>query len=228
MKAKRFAQYELSQSVFALGIFYFVIVALLALFALLEHIQIPGFSIQSASGLGATSCFFLFVVGLNSFKSDFYFACYNGISRKSMFQGILLYMAILSLLMAVGGTVVDLCATQLFPYTPTVYGVLGLQSDSLLSLGALGMNFLLLLCANLLSFALGYLITIAYYRMSTQLKVAVSVGVPAGLILLDLSGLTDGWTFPQGYGFLFLLFIALVIFSLLFSYLLLRRAQVKG
>ena len=38
MKAKRFAQYELSQSVFALGIFYFVIVALLALFLSLIHI----------------------------------------------------------------------------------------------------------------------------------------------------------------------------------------------
>ncbi len=225
MKAKLFAKYDLSQSRGAIGVFYLVIAALILVAGILSRLLGSSGIDGSFNGLEWTSVIFLFVAGLNSFKPYFYFACANGISRKSMFLGELMSSGAICLLMAIMDVVIVALLPLVVPQSQLLYEAF--FTGDLPLIQEMGLTFLLGLFLNCLAFALGYLITIAYYRMNTRLKVLVSVGVPAVFTLLGAAGLLR-IPMPTTLTGILLLCLAATFLCLLFSFLLLRNAQVKG
>ena len=126
---------------------------------------------------------FLFICGLSAFKENFLFALQNGISRKTLFINRLYVavtlavgMAFFSLLLLVLGKTIESPAS-------------GIAYSSLLSMiyqspGAASFSglleylnsFLFLTVLFMAAQALGYLITVALYRMDKKQKISYIVG----------------------------------------------------
>ena len=73
------------------SIFICIIIALIAISS----------GIITISGVEISTAIFLFVCGLNSFKSNFYFAKSNGISRKTFIKGLLISSVPIALVMSI-------------------------------------------------------------------------------------------------------------------------------
>ena len=138
---------------------------------------------------------FLFVCGLNSFKSNFYFAKSNGISRKTFIKGLLISSIPIALVMSIIDIIINRI-NNIFIKNPTLYDVsygnlLGdvgrvyegswVQSNSLATI----FNTILFqfsLC--LLAYVVGIVINMIYYRSNKYVKVLVSV-IPVAFIMFS-------------------------------------------
>ncbi len=134
---------------------------------------------EATGGMGPAATIFLFVVGLNSFKTQFRLFLQNGLSRKTLYTGFVLGVIFLSAAM----TVIDLAFgwfQGLFLRYESAY------MDRFGSLYANGRSFAALADSLLWTFLsylsagmLGFFLTGLYYRMNKALKLAVSIGIPA-------------------------------------------------
>lgn len=236
-------KYQLAQVKKPILYFYAIVFAqllLLTVFAAKSSLTVEGTVIN---GNDFATMIFIFVLGLNSFKENFFMFMQNSRSRKTLFLSYLASLAPVCGVMAV----IDNC--------------LGIAGDKLglfktLYLSAFrdfaGSMLLTLLIGILWSFCIylfwalsGYLITNFYYRAGKGLKILVSVGVPGflfvGLPLID-THLTNGVIGKFLSDFLLLATgithgrnpFYPILFALLFgavfaacSYLLARRSIVK-
>ena len=146
---------------------------------------------STTSGIEISTTIFLFVCGLNSFKSNFYFAKSNGISRKTFIKGLLISSVPIALVMSI----IDIIINNIFIKNPTFYDMAygnsvgyiskiyegnWIQSNSLATI----FNTILFqfsLC--LLAYVIGIVINMIYYRANKYVKVLVSV-IPVSLIIL--------------------------------------------
>lgn len=147
------------------------------------------------SGVEISTIIFLFVCGLNSFKSNFYFAKSNGVSRKTFIKGLLISSIPIALVMSIIDIIINRI-NNIFINNPTFYdmaygnlvGIIGdvyngswTQSNSLNTI----LNTILFqfsLC--LLAYVVGMVINMIYYRANKYVKVLVSV-IPVALIILN-------------------------------------------
>ena len=147
------------------------------------------------SGIEVSTVIFLFVCGLNSFKSNFYFAKSNGISRKTFIKGLLISSIPIALVMSIIDIIINRI-NNIFIKNPTLYDVsygnlLGdvgrvyegswVQSNSLATI----FNTILFqfsLC--LLAYVVGIVINMIYYRSNKYVKVLVSV-IPVAFIMFS-------------------------------------------
>ena len=147
------------------------------------------------SGIEISTIIFLFVCGLNSFKSNFYFAKVNGISRKTFIKGLLISSIPIALVMSIIDIIINRI-NNIFIKNPTLYDVsygnlLGdvgrvyegswVQSNSLATI----FNTILFqfsLC--LLAYVVGIVINMIYYRSNKYVKVLVSV-IPVAFIMFS-------------------------------------------
>ncbi|WP_370772238.1 hypothetical protein [Clostridium sp.] len=147
------------------------------------------------SGIEISTVIFLFVCGLNSFKSNFYFAKGNGISRKIFIKGLLISSIPIALVMSIIDIIINRI-NNIFIKNPTFYdmaygnlvGIIGdiyngswTQSNSLNTI----LNTILFqfsLC--LLAYVVGIVINMIYYRSNKYIKVLVSV-IPVALIIFS-------------------------------------------
>ena len=147
------------------------------------------------SGIEISTIIFLFVCGLNSFKSNFYFAKSNGISRKTFIKGLLISSIPIALVMSIIDIIINRI-NNIFIKNPTLYDVsygnlLGdvgrvyegswVQSNSLATI----FNTILFqfsLC--LLAYVVGIVINMIYYRSNKYVKVLVSV-IPVAFIMFS-------------------------------------------
>jgi hypothetical protein len=184
-------KYQLSANKWPLIVYYIVIYALMAII-----LMVRAFATQSSftmfGGLDGATAIFLFVVGLNSFKSKFHMFVANGISRKTMFLSFIASAAVICVGMAVIDSINAFILSQFVNYQSTI-----LQQFSLHFAGRLSAvhteGFLLMCFANMAAIMLGYFITTAYYRMNKPLKLLVSIGVP--LMLLFILPMLDSLLF---------------------------------
>ena len=150
---------------------------------------------SSMSGVEFSTVIFLFVCGLNSFKSNFYFAKSNGISRKTFIKGLLISIIPIALVMSIIDIIINRI-NNIFIKNPTLYdmsygNLLGdvgrihegvwIQSNSLATI----FNTILFqfsLC--LLAYVVGIVINMIYYRSNKYLKVLVSV-IPVVFIIFN-------------------------------------------
>ena len=150
---------------------------------------------SSMSGVEFSTVIFIFVCGLNSFKSNFYFAKSNGISRKTFIKGLLISIIPIALVMSIIDVIINRIS-NIFIKNPTLYdmaygnlvGIIGdfhngswTQSNSLSTI----FNTILFqfsLC--LLVYVIGIVINMIYYRSNKYLKVLVSV-IPVVFIIFN-------------------------------------------
>ena len=150
---------------------------------------------STMSGMELSTVIFIFVCGLNSFKSNFYFAKSNGISRKTFIKGLLISIIPIALVMSIIDIIINRI-NNIFIKNPTLYdmsygNLLGdvgrihegvwIQSNSLATI----FNTILFqfsLC--LLAYVVGIVINMIYYRSNKYLKVLVSV-IPVVFIIFN-------------------------------------------
>lgn len=229
-------KFILRDSAKPVAIYYLVLVTILA--AMLSLLPFLGKEVGPLNGGDGTALIFLFVVGLNMFKSNYQFMQANGVTRMHFYAGGLLAMAAVAAFMAVAGVGIQAMILQVSAH--------GMQTISELLYPANGFlaHFLWELAAHLAAIALGWFVTMLFYRSGTALKLAISIGVPVFAIIgppildvftdgwfsdailrfcafvLGLSGRPDAWAGALG------LFVTVVAFSG-FCFLLVRRAPVK-
>jgi hypothetical protein len=208
-------------------------------------------STVNSNGQEFATFIFIFVVGLNCFKESFLMLLQNGISRKTMFVARI----ITSLVLCAGMALIDRILNALDSLINRAGGRVVLNGIYEIAFmkraegeGWLIKNvegFFVAFGFYLAAFAVGYLITIAYYRMNKALKVTISVSVPVTLfVVLPFvdSTLTKGSIFKAivkvldfpfkagngGPGILLLILLAGFALFFAFSWLLMRNAVDKN
>lgn len=235
-------KYQLADTKKPMIVFYCVLLALFMLMAV-------GFVLSSADGSarlnGAeiASCIFLFIAGLNSFKEPFLMLSQNSISRRSIYKSHLLLTLVVALIMAVADMLILLCLRLLAANKPN-FECTALFEQAFVPFMN-GNGFLLyfnLFVFNLLLyifvFALGYMITILFYRLNKAGKIAVGAGVPVLLFIvlpaLDATLLKSTlsrallnllkFMFSTPYAAM-VSFAAATVISSILAWLLMRKAQ---
>lgn len=200
---------------------------------------------SSMNGNEITSLIFLFVVGLCTFKETFLFSLQNGICRKTLFWAKLLTMVSIAALISVADAVVLLinrgCSllanSQLTAYS--LYGALyGAPNGH--SIKMLFPNFFIEFFLALAVMAVGYFITILFYRLNKMGKILVGAGIPVlwciVLPLLDIRFFHMSISKAAGRLMVFAaerpshLIVSSILIFVVFcaaAFLLMRRAVVK-
>ncbi|MBS4957566.1 MAG: hypothetical protein KHZ99_11050 [Clostridium sp.] len=147
------------------------------------------------SGLEISTVIFLFVCGLNSFKSNFYFAKSNGISRKTFIKGILISSIPIALVMSImdiiinrissifieNATFYDMSYGNLLGDSGRLYEGIWVQSNSLATIFN---TILFQFSFCLLAYIAGIVINMIYYRSKKYVKVIVSA-IPIAFIIFS-------------------------------------------
>lgn len=226
------------------GAFIFILMVLISLYIFGGRVTM--------SGIEVSTVIFLFVCGLNSFKSNFYFAKSNGISRKTFIKGLLISSIPIALVMSIIDIIINRI-NNIFIKNPTLYDVsygnlLGdvgrvyegswVQSNSLATI----FNTILFqfsLC--LLAYVVGIVINMIYYRSNKYVKVLVSV-IPVAFIMFsgNFSIRNSGLTirvkefFDYIFGFnpvnvfaCVTTFLVLTVVLWAIAFLLIRKAVIK-
>jgi len=250
MSVKAAYQYQLAERKKSLIIFYCVILILTVFIGVIS----VSFSSESAmlSGMETASVIFLFVLGLCTFKEPFFMLLQNGVSRKSFFKSQLFVAITIVFIMAVIDKVFFLAEKAIaslshggFIYLSLYEQIYyrGMLFENVFSIHAKMFIYYFLLYLSV--FALGFLITLIFYRLPKYGKIAVGAGVPVGLFII--LPILDSFFFDSrishaiGRFFDFALgltslnpYAAMITFALaylilsLFSWLLIRKAFIKA
>lgn len=149
---------------------------------------------STLSGIEVSTVIFIFVCGLNSFKSNFYFAKSNGISRKTFIKGLLISSVPIALVMSIidiiinrinnifikNPTFYDMAYGNSVGYISKIYDGSWVQSNSL---NTIFNTILFQFSLCLLAYVIGIVINMIYYRANKYVKVLVSA-IPVALIIL--------------------------------------------
>lgn len=174
-------KYKLNSVKWAVVIFYIALYALY-IFQILSKLLSGRIGFQ-ISGIELASVIFLFVVGLNSFRSDFHLFTANGISRRTMFVSFIAMTVVLSIGMAAIDTINSIILSQIIEYQPIVLRFFAVRYNGL-GFALYSEGFLWMVFSYIASLMLGFLITTAYYRMNKPLKMILSIGVPVFFIFI--------------------------------------------
>lgn len=207
MTLKSAFKYQLADHKNSIIIFYvciFAVTIILPLFNALMTTLMPTSSMTTSSstamvnGHEFAAMIFLFVTGLNSFSESFRMLAQNGISRKSMFKSRMFVFVVLAFGMAIIDQMINLMNLSITSLVDRFQGI-SLYDQIFVQRAAKLNGFALTLestlfnaCIYLAALGLGYFITIMYYRLNKNGKIAVSVGVPVGL-LIDWRLLSDSF-----------------------------------
>lgn len=223
------AKYQFTAKLNALLIFYGILTGIVALGMLTTGRA----GVASFSGFEITGGVFLFILGLNSFRSMFRFAQATNISRKTFYWGTLLGLLILATFMAISAqmfaVVVDTFITyeslyeQLYPESLVAEFI---WSFSLFVLAAYG----------------GWFVTMLYYRSNPAMKTVISMSPVFALILLTYAHRRSGYTLlaalinftAKVLGLIDInayyavaSFSVLAVIAAFFTFLLIRRAPIN-
>ena len=156
-------KYQMDGMKWSLIVFYGVIAALLVLMGISMTIVTREHNQFSVGGLEMASIIFIFVTGLNSFKTTFHMLSANSISRKTMFVSYLAVIGIVAAGMAVIDTLYGAAMKMLGSYQSMFEQIYGLETGTP-ALVAGGFEWRL--CSYLVAGMMGYFITTLYYRMN--------------------------------------------------------------
>lgn len=245
MKSKIVAKMN-TKGIFKPAIIYYAIVLsiLMTIIILDKNTTNSG----SLSGFELSTVIFLFVCGLNSFKSNFYFAKSNNVSRKTFIKGILISTAPIALIMSIIDIIIysvsKIFIDNITFYEMTFRRVYLIYADSSFRSNAFMdiINLLLFqftLC--IVAYILGFVINMIYYRSNKFMKVIVSV-LPIALLITytnlmyyskKISTITTkfldfifGFNPANVYGPMITFLVVALILSLI-SFLLIRKAVIK-
>ncbi|MDF2521492.1 MAG: hypothetical protein K0R84_2120 [Clostridia bacterium] len=173
------SKYLISDFKKSLAIYYGIMLTLTVVFVVMA-IRLVNRTTGNVTigGLGSASLIFLFIAGLNSFKTNFKFMQANNVSRKRFMAGSVVTLTIVSALMAVIDSVITVILSTIIPYE----GFFKQIYNSDFFFGDVIWSF-----ASLTLFAfLGFFITMLYYRCNKLMKVVVSISPVVLMILINL------------------------------------------
>lgn len=194
MKIKSMVKYNINSLRNSMCIFYLIIITLCILLGVLSRT-----GNVSSSGMEFSTVIFIFIVGLNIFKENFYFAKGNNISRKTYFSGTILSMIPVAMIMSIIDIVLNRIY-NLFVNSPTMYdmGFTNYVSPQYMaitnyvpstrwiqsnSIETLVNTFLFQGTLYLFAISLGFIISLIYYKCNKIMKVVISIS-PVMLIML--------------------------------------------
>lgn len=249
MNFKNMYSYNINDNKRSLTIFYGIIIAIYLLF-LSTNFLFDGNS--SIGGMEMSSAIFIFVLGLNSFKSNFHFGLANGVSRKTQFLSYAASAVTLAVIMAIMDIVIANIVTLIIS-PKTLYLQLYGQRYSSFATQLTFINHVQMIIEGFIWYTflysmtamLGYCITLIYYRSNLIIKWIVSL-IPFLLmfvVLPYLDNITQGAIgrfigdfIPWALGFLeqgvnpyiavMNFFLGYILFGAV-SYLLIRRATIR-
>lgn len=179
MKSKIVSKMNI-KGIFKASIIYYAIVLLLLTTIIIFENNTT--SSGSLSGVEFQTVIFLFVCGLNSFKSNFYFAKSNNISRKTFVKGVLISIAPIALIMSIIDIIIY-SISKIFIDNVTFYEmsfkrIYLMYADSSIKSNAF-MDIIDLLVFQftlfIVAYILGFVIRMIYYRCNKIMKIVVSV-----------------------------------------------------
>lgn len=143
----------------------------------------------SMSGMETATIIFLFVSGMNSFKENFGMLMQNGVSRKSLLVSRIFVMATVSLFMMLVDKIWILGSVWLSNVCKNMVGISMTNTVSFIDmlyhrsavLSSFGMHIETMVfnfAAYFMAMNIGYLITVAFYRMNKVGKLAIGAGLP--------------------------------------------------
>jgi hypothetical protein len=186
MKSKTVAKMNIKGTFKAAIIYYAIVLLLLMTIIILDKNTTNS---GSASGIELQSVIFLFICGLNSFKSNFYFAKGNNVSRKTFIKGILISIVPIALVMSIIDIIIyrisKIFIDNVSFYEMSFRRVYLMYADSSIKSSAFMdiINLLLFqfaLC--IVAYTLGFVIRMIYYRSNKIMKIVVSV-LPIALLI---------------------------------------------
>lgn len=187
MKLKPAIKYHLSDTIKPVAIFYGIVILLFIIFSI-QKILSPAIN-SSMSGIDLATTIFLFVAGLNSYKTPLRLFVQNGLSRKTLVVSFALTSLALTAFMTAADNLLSLAANLVTPYTILFDQFFEGWGSPVASFFT---GFLWTFSRHLMAYMAGFFISALYYRMSRWLKIAVSVGVPSLLTLLQLLPIETG------------------------------------
>lgn len=238
-------RYQLKDHKYPILVYYLVIVCLLLVMggALMVTSPDPSNSgLVSTGGFEFATIIFLFIVGLCTFKETFLLMVQNSVSRKTMFVGKLATMLTVALLMSLLDTILRLCTNLLLLRgdVSSLYEQFFHSNGQVSTVQLYFGNYFLEVCAALAAMAVGYFITIMFYRLERTGKVIVGAGVPVALLIVlplidaELLGARISNALLSILQFVFsssahLIGASLITFAVftVLSYLLMSRASVR-
>ncbi|NNU74534.1 hypothetical protein [Clostridium estertheticum] len=246
MNSYKLAKYNIKSSIKSIMIFYSIFIAVIIL------ISITAGKSSHVSGIEFSSMIYLFVLGLNSFKENFYFSEANNISRIDYFKSLVITI----LPIAVGMAIIDVILNRIYNIFlggPTIYDMVygnfphGYNYESIPvwiqnnSIGTLVGTDTFLFALYILAFAIGLLITMIFYKCNKTIKRLIFL-IP---ITIQVIGANVINCFPQAGEKLgafidnilgistrnsyicVITFICLFIITMCFVYIIVRRVVVK-
>lgn len=213
MNTKASFLYQLKEHRKSLIIYYIVILCVFALI-FISNASLDIGSRTELNGLDAATVIFLFVAGLNSFKENFRMLLQNSVTRKSVWLGRILASLAVCVLMAAADRVLILllkAAASLLTGNLSGYSLIeDIYPAAAARLSAPAMHaagFLLDLSLNISAAALGFMVSLLFYRLNKTGKALVGAGVPI-LLFVVLPAFDNaaqlllfiGRTFDQAYG----------------------------
>ncbi len=194
MNARSVYKYQLENFRKPILIFYLVIACVIALICLSVRTTLTDSetvmamtSMFQISGFELNTILYLFVCGLNMFRETFRLSMQNGVTRQKVWSGTVLSFLTVGGGMALIDTGIRLAAIYfikpLFDISigglyESLYGEPGARNIEISTVQSAFEGFLLNICLYTAALAIGYFITIGYYRMNKIAKIIVSIGVP--------------------------------------------------
>lgn len=185
-------KHELRTSIRDIGIYYGIFITVCILSVIFRFSGDGQYG--SWSGIEFASVVFIFVAGLNSFKPTFYFTQANSISRKDMFKGIMLFGVAISIGMAVLDVIINRIfniITQIPMNFDMIYGTArGIEiwnnSNFVVnnSIGWIVSTCIWTMFVYMFVFMIGYLLTIAFFRLNKLGKTILGCLMGGAFILI--------------------------------------------
>lgn len=207
MKLKQSMRYHLREFYRASMVYYIVIAVLIVLMFILKA-ALRSNSVNM-TGMDSSTVIFLFVLGLNAFKSPFGLFLQSGISRRTLWVDVVLSSVIVAVSLAVVDNLLPFLFRDSLNYSTSFMNTY--QGGGRFTFSFLGLSWTALI--NLFAMMFGFFLTTLFYRMNKPLKVLVSVGVPLVFFVLMpmaevfipsfnfLTWLLDAYTWCMGISF---------------------------
>ena len=164
------AKYQIADNRNGVLVYYAVLIGIA-----LIMVATPSWDSTGSTSLsGVSSMIFIFVVGLNCFRSSFLFCQANNISRRSFYFATILSLLALAVILSLCDLVLDTVMSR-YPFYAGFFELVYTAS-----------GFVKILWTTALftfSASLGWMITMIFYRANTWVKVLVSISPIAAITL---------------------------------------------
>lgn len=248
MRSYNLAKYNIKSSLKPIMIYYLIFTGAITGIEIMSRLTQGN---GHTSGLELSSIIFIFVLGLNSFKENFYFSEANNIPRVDFFKATAIAILPVGFAMSILDVIINR-VYNIFVESPTIYDMSynNLSNIFIFTEGWIQNNRLgtilgtvtFLFAFYIAAFAIGLTITLIYYNCNKTMKILVSLSPIAVIAIFSkfsyndpefgqkVAAFTDkifGISAKNSYTAV-LTFICLFIITMGFVYLLVRKAVIKS